>query len=85
MFSSTIDISFPKHFILNFYVTIKKDISCPEAVKLDEIDSAAVAKGYEAAKARFSSAEAGSAAQAEAQIEMEVNRSLGVAVGLSLA
>merc|ERR1719361_1745022 len=35
------------------------DISCPEAVKVDDIDSAAVSSNFEAAKAAFSSAEAG--------------------------
>jgi len=61
------------------------DISCPEAVKIDDIDSAAVQKNFEAAKAAFSAAEGGSVAQAEAQIEIEVNRAMGVAVGLSMS
>lgn len=60
------------------------DISCPEAVKLDDIDSAAVTSNYEAAKSAFSSAEAGSVAAAEAQIDIEVNRAMGAAIGLSL-
>ena len=54
-------------------------------MKLDDIDSAAVTSGYEKAKSAFSSAEAGSIAQAEAQIDMEVNRGMGVALGLSLS
>merc|ERR1740117_2118776 len=49
------------------------DISCPEAVKIDDIDSASVTAAFEAAKSAFSSAEAGSQAAAEAQIDMEVN------------
>lgn len=57
---------------------------CPEAVKLDEIDSVAVTKQYETAKAAFASAGAGSIEQAEAQIDMEVNKAMGVAIGLSL-
>merc|ERR1719384_1935891 len=61
------------------------DISCPEAVKIEDIDSAAVTSGYEAAKSKFSSAETGSAEQAEAQIEMEVNKAMGAAVGVALA
>ena len=61
-----------------------QDISCPEAVKLDDIDSAAVTSNYEAAKSAFSSAEAGSVAAAEAQIDIEVNRAMGAAIGLSL-
>ena len=62
-----------------------QDIVCPEAVKLDDLDPAAVAANYEAAKARASSAEAGSPDAAEALIEVEVNRAMGGALGLSLA
>lgn len=57
---------------------------CPEAVKLDEIDASVVTKQYDAAKAAFASAAAGSVEQAEAQIDMEVNKAMGVAIGLSL-
>jgi len=60
------------------------DISCPEAVKIDDIDSAAVSSAFEAAKSAFAAAEAGSADQALAQIDMEVNKAMGSAVGLSL-
>lgn len=60
------------------------DIICPEAVKIDDIDGAAVAKAYEAAKAAFASAEAGSLASAEAQIDMEVNKSMAAAIGINL-
>ena len=62
-----------------------QDISSPEAVKVDDIDSAACASAYEAAKAAFASAEAGSIASAEAQIDMEVNKSMAAAAGLILA
>lgn len=58
---------------------------CPEAVKLDDIDSAAVSKQFEAAKSAFGSASAGSLEQAEAQIDMDVNKAMGLAVGLSLS
>lgn len=58
---------------------------CPEAVKLDDIDSAAVAKQFEAAKNAFGSAPAGSIEQAEAQIDMEVNKAMGLAIGLTLS
>ena len=58
---------------------------CPEAVKLDDIDAGAVTSQFDAAKAAFSSAEAGSVAQAEAQIDMEVNRAMGLAIGVNLA
>eukprot|EP00586_Coscinodiscus_wailesii_P010362 CAMPEP_0172501270 /NCGR_PEP_ID=MMETSP1066-20121228/147829_1 /TAXON_ID=671091 /ORGANISM="Coscinodiscus wailesii, Strain CCMP2513" /LENGTH=137 /DNA_ID=CAMNT_0013275945 /DNA_START=235 /DNA_END=648 /DNA_ORIENTATION=- len=60
------------------------DISCPEAVKLDDIDSSAVSSNFESAKNAYTSAEDGSAAQAEAQIDMEVNRAMGTAIGLNL-
>jgi len=66
------------------YPGSKTDISCPEAVKVDDLDSAAVTSGFEAAKTAFASAESGSRAQAEAQVEMEVNKSMGAAIGISL-
>jgi hypothetical protein len=54
-------------------------------VKLDDIDPAAVQKQYDAAKSAFSSAAAGSPEQATAQIDIEVNKAMGLALGLSLA
>lgn len=57
----------------------------PEAVKLDDIDSAAVSKQFDQAKAAYGSASAGSVEQAEAQIAMEVNRAMGLAIGLNLS
>lgn len=62
-----------------------QDIVCPEAVKVDDLDSAIVQKNYEAAKSAVASAEAGSMESAEATIELEVNRAMGNALGLSLA
>ena len=73
-----------QHFVFLQPPQTPQDISCPEAVKLDDIDSAAVTSNYEAAKSAFSSAEAGSVAAAEAQIDIEVNRAMGAAIGLSL-
>ena len=61
-----------------------QDVVCPEAVKLDDIDSSAVSAQYDAAKAAFNAAAAGSVEQAEAQIEMEVNRAMGLAIGVTL-
>ncbi|GKY99449.1 hypothetical protein MPSEU_000899400 [Mayamaea pseudoterrestris] len=61
------------------------DVVCPEGVKLDEIDSAAVSAHYEKAKSAFGAAAAGSVEQAEAQIDMEVNRAMGLAIGLNLS
>lgn len=76
--------SLPNFSILN-PTHILQDIACPEAVKIDDLDSAAVTKNYEAAKSAFASAELGSKAQAEAQIDIEVGRAMGAALGLSLA
>jgi F0F1-type ATP synthase epsilon subunit len=61
-----------------------QDVVCPEAVKLDDIDPAAVQKQYDAAKNAFSSAASGSMEQAAAQIDMEVNKAMGLALGLTL-
>lgn len=61
------------------------DIVCPEAVKLDDIDPSAVQSQFEAAKSAYNSAIAGSMEQAEAQIDMEVNKAMGSAIGLNLA
>ena len=52
---------------------------------MDDIDSAAVTSAFEAAKSAFSAAETGSQASAEAQIDMEVNKSMAFAVGITLA
>jgi len=60
------------------------DITCPEAVKLDDIDGAAVSANFDVAKSKYSSAVSGSSEQAEAQVDMEVNRSMGAALGMTL-
>lgn len=71
--------------MLNLLLTfVSQDISCPEAVKLDDIDTAAVTAGFEAAKAALASAEDGSVDAANAAIDMEVNKSMASAVGVSL-
>ena len=61
-----------------------QDVTCPEAVKLDDLDLAVIQKNFEAAKLAFSSAESGSIAQAEAEIEMETNKAMATALGLTL-
>ena len=61
-----------------------QDVVCPEAVKLDDLDASAVSSAFEAAKSAYASAAAGSVEQAEAQIDMEVNRAMGTAIGLNL-
>lgn len=53
-------------------------------MKLDDIDPSEVSKKYDAARTKFSSAAAGSIEQAEAQIEMEITKEMGMAIGVSL-
>jgi F0F1-type ATP synthase epsilon subunit len=59
-------------------------VICPEAVKLDDLDSAAITSQFEKAKSAYASAASGSIEQAEAQVEMEVNKAMGLAVGVNL-
>ena len=68
-------------------VTLVKsqDVVCPVAVKVDDLDAAVVSANYEAAKSKASAAEAGSADAAEAMIEVEVNKAMGAALGLTMA
>jgi F-type H+-transporting ATPase subunit delta len=63
----------------------KQDIVCPEAVKLDDIDADAVSKQFASAKNAYAAAPDGTIEQAEAQIDMEVNRAMGLALGMSLS
>jgi hypothetical protein len=72
------------HLTLTFFLCLQ-DVVCPEAVKLDDIDSSVVSSQYEAAKSAFNSAAAGSLEHAEAQIAMDVNRAMGLAVGVNLS
>ena len=51
---------------------------------MDDIDPSAVTSQYEKAKSAYASASAGSLEQAEAQITMEVSRTMGMAVGITL-
>ena len=52
---------------------------------MDDIDSSAVSSQFDFAKSAYGSAAAGSIEQAEAQIAMEVNKAMGLAIGLSLS
>lgn len=61
-----------------------QDISCPEAIKLDDIDQAAVSANYAKAQSTASSAASGSVEEAEAMIDMEVNKAMGIALGITL-
>ena len=83
------DTTWEKYFVVGGFAITHKDsttdISCPEAVKVDDIDSTAVSANFEKAKSALAAAEAGSVAAAEAQIEMVVNGAMGSAVGLTLA
>jgi len=78
-----------KYFVAGGYALTHEnsvtDVVCPEAVKLDDIDPSAVQSQYDAAKSAYASATAGSVEQAEAQIDMEVNKAMGLAIGLTLA
>lgn len=81
--NSNLDTNYGSLFIY-FPLIHTQDIACPEAVKLDDIDSSAVSSNFDAAKTAFANAEAGSKEQAEAQIDIEVNKAMGAAVGLNL-
>ena len=61
-----------------------QDISAMEAVKLDDIDVEAVKSAFTSAKSAYDSAEAGSMAKAEAQIQFETAKSMGAAVGVTM-
>ena len=78
-FEQTLTQIFP--FVSFFW----QDVVCVEAVKLDDIDPSAVSSNYDAAKSAAASATSGSVEEAEAMIDMEVNKAMGMAVGLTLA
>jgi hypothetical protein len=67
------------------YCYLIQDVVCPEAVKLDSLDPTAISSNFDAAKSAFNQATSGSVEQAEAQVDMEVNKAMGLAVGLTLA
>jgi len=54
-------------------------------VKLDDIDTSAVTSNYNEAKKAFDGAEEGSEAKALAQIDMDVNRAMAQALGVTVA
>eukprot|EP00957_Ditylum_brightwellii_P178780 13618358-Ditylum_brightwellii.AAC.1 len=62
-----------------------KGISCPEAIKVYDIDPVAVSSNFEAARNAYNAAEAGSAAQAEVMVDMEMYCAMGSAVGITLS
>ena len=63
-----------KYFVAGGYALTHPDsttdVVCPEAVKLDDLDTAAISSQYEAAKSAYNAAASGSVEQAEAQIAM---------------
>mmetsp|Transcript_19160 Transcript_19160/g.47703 ORF Transcript_19160/g.47703 Transcript_19160/m.47703 type:complete len:171 (+) Transcript_19160:50-562(+) len=61
------------------------DVVCVEAVKVDDLDASTVSSNYDAAKSAAASATPGSVEEAEAMIDMEVNKTMGTALGLSLS
>ncbi|KAG7360972.1 ATP synthase F0F1 subunit epsilon [Nitzschia inconspicua] len=78
-----------KYFVAGGYAVTHAnsvtDVVCVEAVKLDDIDPSAVQSNYDAAKSAAGAAASGSVEEAEAMIDMEVNKAMGLAVGLTLA
>lgn len=60
------------------------DISTPEAVSLNDVDPEAVKREYEAAKAKKDAAQAGSKEAAQADIQIELYRSLAFELNISL-
>merc|ERR1719157_106083 len=60
------------------------DVVCVEAVKVDDLDSSVVTSNYETAKSTAGSAASGSREEAEALIDMEVNKTMGAALGITL-
>lgn len=75
------------YIVLNLHRLIivpQQEITCPEAVKLDDLDAEAITRNYEAAKNALTSAESGSIVAAEAQIAVEVNKDMALALGIIL-
>lgn len=52
---------------------------------MDDIDPAAVSSQFEKAKSAYASAASGTVESAEAQIQMEVNKAMGLAIGINLS
>jgi len=77
-----------KYFVAGGYAVTHAnsvtDVVCVEAVKVDDLDVSVVSANYEAAKSAAGSATAGSQEEAEAQIDMEVNKTMGAALGVTL-
>ena len=61
------------------------DITCPEAVPLDDLDSAAITSNFGDAKKKYDQSEEGSVERAEAQIDMDTCRAMAAAVGVAIA
>lgn len=77
-----------KYFVAGGYAVTHAnsvtDVVCVEAVKVDDLDASTISANYESAKNVAASAAAGSQEEAEAKIDMEVNKTMGAAVGLTL-
>ncbi|CAM9369730.1 unnamed protein product [Discosporangium mesarthrocarpum] len=61
------------------------DVTAIEAVRVDELDEAAVKEAYETSKKDMDAASEGSREKAEAQIGVETSRAMGSAIGITLA
>jgi len=60
------------------------DITCPEAVKLDELDEAAIRATFASASADLANVAEGSADAADAKIAVETTKAMAAAIGITL-
>ena len=60
------------------------DITCPEAVKLDDLDGSAIQAAFGDARKAYDSAPDDSEEKAQAQIDMDTCRAMGGAVGIAI-
>ncbi|CAM9485937.1 unnamed protein product [Scytosiphon promiscuus] len=61
------------------------DITAIEAVRVEELDEAAVKTSYDAAKREMDAAAEGSREAAEAQVAVETTRAMAAAIGVALS
>ncbi len=65
----------------DLYFSFTQEVTSPEAVPIGDLDEAAIRAGMDAAKRDLSSATAGSAAAAVAQISIDTFAAMLLAVG----
>ncbi|CAM9562553.1 unnamed protein product, partial [Ascophyllum nodosum] len=61
------------------------DITAIEAVRVEELDEAAVREAYDSSKREMEAAPNGSREEAEAQVAFETSKAMGSAIGVTLA